>query len=402
MSDVLDLCRKFELFLPNVELSLSEVIELDGCTKSLLNHFIKNPNTLNQRTLIKIQAIIDYMHEKINIGNWKDVKLYLRKTITISSYLKLLIYWKDPNNPMDDLLKESYKIIDFGLVFGCPIENELQLLQKCAGLLNPYSSDYVSEISTNTIKLKHNEVNVEPNKCNTVPVDVMDCPSMESFYTNRILKEKPVVLINCMNNWPALTKWNDQNYFLKMAGLRTVAVELGSKYTDSDWTQKLMTVEEFIKDHIYQSNGPKGYLAQYQLFDQIPELKADIIEPEYCCFAETENPIDVMAWYGPKGTVSPLHHDPKKNLLSQVVGEKQIYLFPPSDSKYLYPHDHELLSNTAKVDPREPNYEIYPEYRHAKAYYCKLKPGQMLFIPPKWWHFVESLSISFSVSFWWD
>lgn len=27
--------------------------------------------------------------------------------------------------------------------------------------------------------------------------------------------------------------------------------------------------------------------------------------------------------------------------------------------------------------------------------------GEMLFIPSGWWHRVESLSVSFSVSFWW-
>ena len=30
-----------------------------------------------------------------------------------------------------------------------------------------------------------------------------------------------------------------------------------------------------------------------------------------------------------------------------------------------------------------------------------LQPGEMLYIPPRWWHYVKSLSVSFSVSFWW-
>jgi lysine-specific demethylase 8 len=30
-----------------------------------------------------------------------------------------------------------------------------------------------------------------------------------------------------------------------------------------------------------------------------------------------------------------------------------------------------------------------------------LEEGDLLYIPPKWWHYVRSLSISFSVSFWW-
>jgi lysine-specific demethylase 8 len=32
---------------------------------------------------------------------------------------------------------------------------------------------------------------------------------------------------------------------------------------------------------------------------------------------------------------------------------------------------------------------------------CILEEGDLLYIPPKWWHYVRSLSISFSVSFWW-
>lgn len=33
---------------------------------------------------------------------------------------------------------------------------------------------------------------------------------------------------------------------------------------------------------------------------------------------------------------------------------------------------------------------------------CILDEGEMLYIPPKWWHYVRSLTISFSVSFWWS
>lgn len=44
---------------------------------------------------------------------------------------------------------------------------------------------------------------------------------------------------------------------------------------------------------------------------------------------------------------------------------------------------------------------VYPGV--AALPYCDvvLRPGQMLYIPPGWWHFVRSLSVSFSVSFWW-
>ena len=47
----------------------------------------------------------------------------------------------------------------------------------------------------------------------------------------------------------------------------------------------------------------KGYLAQHQLFEQIPALARDIMTPEYCALGEGLLQ-SVNAWLGPTGTVS--------------------------------------------------------------------------------------------------
>ncbi|XP_075970835.1 jumonji domain containing 5 [Anticarsia gemmatalis] len=403
MALIRNISRQLEEYKPKVSEALVEVNDTDPASKSLLYRYIRTTESDDRSSKIRIQAIIDYMYEKINIGNWKEVKPYVRKTITIASYLKLLAHVKYSDEDVETLIKQSFKIIDFGILFGCPLDKVPNLLQNCATILrtvNDAENTLVSYRIQNFPSTSSSETDAA--KFNATPIEVLDCPSMERFLKTCILAEKPVVLTNCINHWPALRNWKDSNYFIRLAGPRTVSIEVGSKYTDSNWTQKLVTMEEFIDQYIYQNKGPVGYLAQYQLFDQIPELKEDILEPEYCCFSKSNKPVEVSAWYGPKGTVSPLHHDPKKNLLTQVIGEKRLFIFSPSDSQYLYPHDHELLKNTAQVDPRKPDLKKHPRYASATPYFCILKPGQMIYIPPKWWHFVESLSISFSVSFWWE
>ena len=130
-------------------------------------------------------------------------------------------------------------------------------------------------------------------------------------------------------------------------------------------------------------------------------MQEDIIIPTYCCLGDNED-VNINAWFGPKGTVSPLHYDPKHNFLCQVMGQKYIRLYSPHLTSSLYPHESHLLENTSQVDVENPDFEKFPLFKDLPYLELVLEPGEMLYMPPKYWHFVKSLSISFSVSFWWE
>jgi dTDP-4-dehydrorhamnose 3,5-epimerase-like enzyme len=54
------------------------------------------------------------------------------------------------------------------------------------------------------------------------------------------------------------------------------------------------------------------------------------------------------------------------------------------------------------VDPRAPDLERSPLFARAEGLVCVLEAGEMCYIPPYWWHHIESLDVSFSVSHWWQ
>ncbi|KAM7279350.1 hypothetical protein ACFE04_006484 [Oxalis oulophora] len=226
--------------------------------------------------------------------------------------------------------------------------------------------------------------------------------SMEAFLNDYFLSASPVIFTDCMNHWPAITKWNDFNYLTNAAGNRTVPVEVGKNYLCPEWKQELITFSDFLKR--IQSNdsspGSTTYLAQHPLFEQITELRNDISIPDYC-FTGGGEIRSLNAWFGPAGTVTPLHHDPHHNILAQVVGKKYIRLYPASLSEELYPYSETMLCNSSQVDLDNIDEARFPKFQDSEFLDCILEEGEMLYIPPKWWHYVKSLTVSLSVSFWW-
>ncbi|GJM98424.1 hypothetical protein PR202_ga15438 [Eleusine coracana subsp. coracana] len=215
-----------------------------------------------------------------------------------------------------------------------------------------------------------------------------------------------------IDHWPARTKWKDIKYLKKIAGDRTVPVEVnaslqsdscqvGKNYVCSEWKQELITFSQFL-ERMWSTGCPSNltYLAQHPLFEQIKELSEDIMVPDYC-YAGGGELQSLNAWFGPHGTVTPLHHDPHHNILAQVLGRKYIRLYPASISEDLYPHTETMLRNTSQVDLDNVDLKEFPKVDNLDFMDCILEEGDLLYIPPKWWHYVRSLSTSFSVSFWW-
>ena len=95
---------------------------------------------------------------------------------------------------------------------------------------------------------------------------------------------------------------------------------------------------------------------------------------------------------GPRNSQIGLHYDFLEShaYLAQIIGRKRCVLFSPADSAALY---------DGKVNVDAPDFDKFPLLQNATAYECTLEPGELLFIPYRWWHLAVCLEKSITVNY---
>src|ERR1019366_3072751 len=139
------------------------------------------------------------------------------------------------------------------------------------------------------------------------------------------------------------------------------------------------------------------YLVANNGFFDVPETQALLNEvpqlQEYLDPSNTKR--KVFFWFGPAGTVTPLHHDVMNVMVAQVFGRKQFTLIAPEQTPYVYNE----TSVYGEVNCSDPDYSRHPLYREATPIHVEIGPGDVLFIPVGWWHYVRSIETSIMVSY---
>lgn len=392
-----------EMYLPNIS-DIEHILKLYPPSKHIIQYSLDN---LQNPDNLMLEALQLKMWEMINTGKFSEVPVCFRQIYSISCFILVSLLTQNSGSLFNLFLKiyqnihcrrldEAYELLDKAILIG-NTDN-----------LYPKASEFIEKVS-NLLNIAFGSENIdflpipklEPQKVKC-EVSIENCPSIERFRSQYFMKGEPVLIKNVLDHWPALSKWRDINYLYKTAGNRTIPIEIGSNYTSADWSQELLKLKTFLVHQFSaQVSSNVEYLAQHDLFDQVPELAKDFSIPEYCLLGSTEN-VDIKAWLGPKGTVSPLHQDPKHNILCQVFGSKKIILASPIHSKNLYTFEGRFLSNTSSVDVENIDFEKHPLAKEVVFLSLTLQEGECLYIPVKWWHFVRSLTKSFSVSFWWE
>lgn len=259
-------------------------------------------------------------------------------------------------------------------------------LEKYAGLLDVYSDLYA-----------------QSNPDRKIPeIDRLD---PETFFKNYYLLNRPLIVRGFASEWPALEKWNP-NYLIEIIGSQAVDVcrnrDLQPKNSKYDYEIQLekyvskVPFNIFAKEVIAQSPTNDLYMtARNRAFASpaFTPLLRDIILPRGIIAPSTDNRA-INFWFGPAGTLTPLHHDCTSGFLTQIYGRKQIVLIPSFNIDRMY----NRAGVYSELDIEDTGEPLGGLDGNLQPMIAQIDPGDALFMPVGWWHHVRSLDISISLT----
>ena len=221
-------------------------------------------------------------------------------------------------------------------------------------------------------------------------------PSAEAFYEEVFAQQRPMLFPDLVPSWPAFGKWSPQ-YLRDRFGHVQVTVTDG-RAADPLYDQNgkkhttFCQLSDFV-DRVTQAGDSNDfYMVAQGRNTALPELTSlfeDVALPAGW-FDEPRLPTSSALWFGPRGTVTPLHHDTSSILFCQVYGSKRIQLISPLELS-MYGVAQSLYSRAnAETGASMP--------ADVQVLDITVAAGEALFIPAGYWHQVRALDVSISLS----
>jgi len=228
--------------------------------------------------------------------------------------------------------------------------------------------------------------------------------SPDEFYQDYFYPNRPVIVEGLMTDWPALTKWT-LPWLRTQFGSQEIEVH-ANRALDPKYEQHFksncstMNFGDFID--ILASPGETNdvYLVGRNVLMERPEFRSlllDISNPDGFLDPANMTHPNVKLWIGPRGTVTPLHHDRGSVFFAQMSGRKHVKFISPFHLPSLYNDPDTCYSDVILDEGVDLNQ--FPEMRDVAISEAVIGPGDFLFIPVAWWHWVRALDPSISLTF---
>jgi hypothetical protein len=230
---------------------------------------------------------------------------------------------------------------------------------------------------------------------------------------------RPAVIRGLVSDWPAVA-----------AGRRSPSalVEYLRGFDNGSPVDAILTKPE-VEGRVFYDEGMTGFnfvrnrlpisaiaeqVMRYSAFPRPPAVAAQSALIRECLPGfSAENRLSVLdetalprLWLG-NAITTPTHLDEWNNIGCVVIGRRRFTLFPPEQIANLYIGPLDFAPTGAPmslVRLHAPDFERFPKFREAlaAAMTAELGAGDAIFIPPLWWHHVESLEpVNALVNYWW-
>lgn len=216
------------------------------------------------------------------------------------------------------------------------------------------------------------------------------------FIKHYFKPQKPVVIEQFIDDWPAYTKWNF-DYIKSVAGHKTVPLydDRPVDYKDGfNEPHAKMKMSEYID--LLKKEPTKFRIFLWNILKEVPELQNDFSFPDFGLKLMKGLP---MLFFGGKDSYTFMHYDiDLANIFHfHFQGEKEIILFDQNQNNYLYKIPHALITRE-DIDFSNPDFEKWPALKQANGFKTTLKHGEILYMPEGYWHYMKYMTPGFSMS----
>jgi hypothetical protein len=218
----------------------------------------------------------------------------------------------------------------------------------------------------------------------------------EDFIKNYFKPQKPVVLERAIEDWPAFNKWN-LDYIKKVAGDKTVPLYDNRPVQHKDGFNEphaKMRMADYVD--LLKKEPTKYRIFLWNVLKEVPELQKDYSFPDFGLKLLKGLP---MLFFGGKDSYTFMHYDiDLANIFHfHFDGQKEVVLFPQTETKNLYKVPHSLITHES-IDFSNPDYNKWPALKQAKGYKTTLSHGEVLYMPEGYWHYMKYHTPGFSMS----
>ncbi len=228
----------------------------------------------------------------------------------------------------------------------------------------------------------------------------LTAPTAERLFDDFYLCGRPVVIEGWASRWPAVDPSSGRAWSAaRLEALGPVPVRVcegreGRPDFDRrfDDLSRPTTLDALARRVMSAGITNDFYLIARNYALDEPALAALLDDIDEAPYLDPQRRRGSLAlWFGPAGTLTPLHHDTCNILFVQVWGEKTITLAPP--------HALELLDHaTHMYSDLDPQRDLAAHPVCAGQVSVRLRAGEALLIPVGWWHHVYAHTPSISLA----